>query len=288
MASKKKSTETTLVTFLLDRSSSMSSVLESTIEAFNGYIAELRKATTPILFTFLQFDHNGGVCDISKVNFEQAPKDVPDLSLANYRPRGGTPLIEAAMETIQALDTAVRVKTDKPKVVVCIQTDGEENSSNREYTWAGLKSLIEAKTKEGWQFNFMGAGIDAYDQGSKMGISVGSTMSYDHTDRVATRAAFAASAGTTASFAAGLSANTSYSAQQKFASGDKFDPNGGWHGGHPAGQPAMQAPITSFNIPNIPPNLGQPLNLTTGAVAQPSKLPTAKTATASDILDLTQ
>jgi hypothetical protein len=66
--------------------------------------------------------------------------------------------IEASIKTIDALATAIKGKTAKPKVVVCIQTDGQENQSGPEYTWDRLKALIEAKTKEGWQFNFMGAG----------------------------------------------------------------------------------------------------------------------------------
>jgi hypothetical protein len=219
MTKKTKTAENTLVTFLLDRSGSMGSCRESTIEAFNGYIESLR--TAPVSFTFLQFDSES----LDKVHFEKPIKDVPDLSMATYQPRGGTPLIEAATKTIQALETALKAKTEKPKVVVCIQTDGEENQSGREYTWQALKDLIAAKTAEGWQFNFMGAGIDAYDQGSKMGISAAATMSYDSTDKVATRAAFAASGHNTMLYASGFAASTDYSALQKMASGDKFDPN---------------------------------------------------------------
>ena len=226
-----KQSETTLVTFLLDRSSSMGSCLDSTIEAFNGYVEELKRAATPILFTFLQFDANAG-CEINKVHFEKPIKDVSDIDRSSYQPRGSTPLIEAATKTLHALDAALKTKADKPKVVVCIQTDGEENCSGHEYTWAALKALIEARTKDGWQFNFMGASIDAYDQGQKMGIAVASSVSYDHTDKRATRAAFAASASNTASFAAGMSANTSYSAAQKRASGDKWDPSAGAHQVH--------------------------------------------------------
>lgn len=236
---KKKPDQTTLVTFLLDRSGSMGACCDSTIEAFNGYIAELRNAATPILFTFLQFDNNHAGCQIEKVCFEQAPKGVSDLTPASYVPRGGTPLIEAATKTIQALEAAVNGKTEKPKVVVCIQTDGQENQSGREYSWASLKALIEAKTKEGWQFNFMGAGIDAYDQGQKMGIAAMGTMSYDQTDRRATRAAFAASANNTAMWASGARADTTYTMAQRSASGDRF--------AHRA-QQQVHAPIT----PSIP------------------------------------
>jgi hypothetical protein len=214
----KKTAETTLVTFLIDRSGSMQSCRDATIEAFNGYVGTLRDAKTPILFTFLQFDSQS----LDKVHFEKPIKDVPDLDHGTYQPRGGTPLIEAATKTISALETAVAGKKDKPKVVVCIQTDGQENQSGPEYTWAGLKSLIEAKTKEGWQFNFMGAGIDAYDQGGQMGIPAMAIMSYDHTDRLKTRAAFAAAASNTAAWGEGVRADTTFTMAQRASSGDRF------------------------------------------------------------------
>ena len=49
---------------------------DATIEALNGYIEELKTATTPISFTFLQFDHYHG-CSIEKVHFEKPINDVP-------------------------------------------------------------------------------------------------------------------------------------------------------------------------------------------------------------------
>lgn len=226
MTKKKTATnknQETLVTLLLDRSSSMSSCYDATIEAFNGYISTLKDAKTPIKFTFLQFDHHAG-CDINKVHFEMPIKDVPDLNKTSYKPRGSTPLIEASIKTIEALDKALSAKENNPKVVICIQTDGEENSSNHEYTWDRLSSLVQSKTKEGWQFNFMGAGIDAYDQGSKMGMSVAQTMSYDHNNLAATRSAFAANAANTMAYASGEAVNTAYSAKQKLDAGDIWDP----------------------------------------------------------------
>jgi len=253
--SKKTSTkQTTLVTFLLDRSSSMGICQDATIEAFNGYISELKQAKTPILFTFLQFDYHIG-CNINKVHFEKPIKDISELDRNTYQPRGGTPLIEAATKTIRALNIAIKSKTNKPKIVVCIQTDGEENQSNYEYTWTSLKNLIEAKTKDGWQFNFMGAGIDAYDQGRKMGISVGSTMSYDHTNLGTTRAAFTASATNTAMFASGQARNTDYSSLQKQASGDKFAPT--------AFDPTAKVWPGPMQQVHVPLSTGEALDLTT-------------------------
>ena len=49
-------------------------------------------------------------------------------------------------------------------------------------------------------------------------------MSYDRTSKGATRAAFAASAGNTRLYAAGARADTSYTIDQRIASGDRFAP----------------------------------------------------------------
>lgn len=235
MAKAKKTKTTaspTLVTFLLDRSGSMGSCWDSTIEAFNGYLDGL-KDTPNLDFSLIQFDHNAGVMDLNKVCVGVPIKDAPRLSRENYQPRGSTPLIDASYTVIKAVEESLRRKKmetrprypEDTKVVICIQTDGQENCS-RLYGWEALNALIKSKQDAGWQFNFMGAGIDAYQQGRQMGIAPQSTMSYDHTSLRATRAAFAANAANTASFSAGLAESTAYSFADKAAAGDKFDPDG--------------------------------------------------------------
>lgn len=210
----------TLVTFILDKSGSMGMIIPATLEAFNAYLDELKRGDTDIDFTLVQFDTTG----LEKTWHEVPVKDVPGLSTENYRPAGGTPLIDAVYKTIRALEKAVENKTTPPKVVVCIQTDGEENSS-RDHTWSELKELIGQKQAEGWQFNFMGAGIDAYDQAGKMGLGVGQTMSYDPSKLATTRAAFQAQAMNTTLYASGIVCSTSYNTAQKIMSGDQFDPD---------------------------------------------------------------
>lgn len=215
----------TLITFVLDRSGSMGIILDATIEAYNAYVEGLRKDLAdnggdPIDFTLIQFDSPAGP---EKHVFETPIEQVPLLTRLTFQPRGGTPLIDAALETIRALEAAVEKKDEKPKVIVCIQTDGEENSSKG--SWSELKELIGRKQAEGWQFNFMGAGIDAYQQSAKMGLSTAATMSYDSTDLNATRAAFFASATNASEFRRGVSMSTSYSAGQKLSAGDAFDPD---------------------------------------------------------------
>lgn len=204
----------TLVTLLLDRSSSMSSIHSQTVSAYNEYVDSLRTSKAPIEFTFLQFDSQS----LDKLCVAEPIKNVKTMSHNDFQPRGSTPLIDSAYDTIKAVEKQEKAKG--ARIVICIQTDGEENCSNK-HSWEELKTLIGEKTKAGWQFNFMGAGIDAYTQSAKMGLVAAQTVSYGK-DHASTRAAFAAHAHNTASFAMGESATTNYSDVQKFASGDKF------------------------------------------------------------------
>lgn len=215
---KKDKVNPTLVTFLLDRSSSMGAIWEDTIDGFNAYLESLKKGGA-IKFTRLQFDlHNG--CEIQKDCVAEPVANVKPLDKQNYQPRGSTPLIEAAHKTIHAVESSLAKFDTKHQVIVCIQTDGQENSSSPEYTWAGLKKLIEEKTEAGWVFNFMGTGIDAYAQGSQMGISAANTMATG-TSPQHVRASYASMGTSNLRFAAtGLAASANFLASERSASGE--------------------------------------------------------------------
>ena len=208
----------TLVTLLLDRSGSMAEVHEQTVVGINAYLADLRGSGDDIRFSLVQFDsdHEGHM-SLIKTYVATQVAEVPDLKIVDFVPRGGTPLIDAACEVINAVAASLKGKT--AKVVMAIQTDGQENISRRN-TWAGLRSLIETKQGEGWEFNFMGCGIDAYDQGARMGIAREKIVSYGK-DAAATRAAFAATASNTRLFAEGAVASVAYSLDQKSLAGDR-------------------------------------------------------------------
>lgn len=200
----------TSVTFLLDRTGSMESIKDDTIGAFNAYLDGLKGADS-ITFSLVQFDSQS----LDKVCIRVPIDQVPRLTKDNFQPRAATPLIDAAYKTIKAVEASV---SDADQVVICIQTDGHENAST-EYTWNDLNALIKEKTALGWQFIFMGAGIDAYDQGARMGILASNTLSHGLSG-ANTQAAYAASALNTANFARGTAMNVNFSAEQKSASGD--------------------------------------------------------------------
>lgn len=206
----------TLVTFLLDRSGSMNMVKAETITGFNIYLDHLRGIMgAGIEFTLVTFDSEG----MDKICVCEPVAIAPRLNEDNYQPRACTPLIDAAYDTIKAVEGQERAKG--AKIIVCIQTDGHENSSHA-HSASELKSLIEAKQKLGWQFNFMGCGFDAYDQAAAIGVTRASTMSYS-SDAAHTEVAFRASAHNTVQYAAGLSSGTNYTVDQKVGAGDIYD-----------------------------------------------------------------
>ncbi len=206
----------TLVTFLLDRTGSMESVRDDTIGAFNTYLDTLKQDGDSLYFTLIQFDS----MSVDKVHVNEPVKEIPRLTRETYVPRASTPLIDAAYKTIRAVEKSLS-GSPQTKIVICIQTDGQENAST-EHTWDELNALIKEKFEQGWQFNFMGAGIDAYTQASRMGISKDQTLAYSK-DVAATRAAFSASAENTRLYALGAVSRPAFSKKQKRAAGDKFD-----------------------------------------------------------------
>lgn len=223
----------TLVSFLLDRSGSMDDGIDVTIESFNGYVDGLRaEREAEILFNLVTFSTTSVDRVCSGVPVAAAPR----LSRHNYRPTGGTPLIDAAVKMIHAVDKQVAERPDA-KVVVVIQTDGEENAS-REFKTADLHDLIKARTAAGWQFIFMGADIDAYDMAAQYGISQDATISYGKLDLAASGATMRATATNTADFSAGRRQDVAYSTAQRSTAGDKFRPEG-----QPAEKPAARPPV---------------------------------------------
>lgn len=238
----------TLVTFLLDRSGSMEKIKDSTIDAFNAYLEGL-KGDDNIFLNFILFDS----FSLDKIHVNMPIAEVPPLDTTVFMPRGGTPLIDATYKTIKAVEKSMEsavhpavaaqgISSRPTKVVICIQTDGQENQS-REYTLSDLNTLIAEKIAAGWEFVFMGAGIDAYEQGRRMGIDVGSTISYDSADAGATMDAFTETAANTRSYASGVSMSMGYSGEQKRAAGDKYVPQDGDKTPKPATQGAAVARV---------------------------------------------
>lgn len=213
-----------LITLIVDRSLSMKPHVERTISALNEYLDTVKEAKTDTRVSLVTFASNGAVPDIRKIFVAHDIKALRPLTSADMPCGGNTPLLTTVRETILAVADSLKGRTDIRPILV-IQTDGEENTSVG-VTHADVKALISEKQKQGWEFVFMGCGVDAYKDGMKMGLSQEKILSYGQ-DAVATRSAFRATAEATSAYLKGTEATMSYSAAQKADAGDLYAHRGG-------------------------------------------------------------
>ena len=159
----------TEIVVVLDRSGSMDSIEQATVDGFNKFLQEQQNSEGTAFLTLVQFD------DRYEVNYVSKPiKDVKPLILGEtYIPRGSTALLDAIGKTIEEL------KTDRDIVFVII-TDGAENSS-KTYKREAIFKMIETLGKENWKFLFLAANQDAIAAGNSIGIVAANSMTYTAT-----------------------------------------------------------------------------------------------------------
>lgn len=178
----------TEIVFILDESGSMSHLTDDTIGGFNSYIESQKKEPGEAYLTTVLFDDRYVVLH-DHVNIQ----DVPLLTDHDYRPTGMTALMDAIGKTINNVGhrLANTPEEERPShVIFVITTDGYENAS-REFTREKVKQMIEhQQEKYSWQFLFLGAGIDAYQEAASLGLGSAHAMSVSH-NAVGTQSVYA-------------------------------------------------------------------------------------------------
>ena len=169
--------------FILDKSGSMSGLESDTIGGFNSMIERQKRETGEAYVSTILF--NGE----SKVIHDRVPiKDVPKMEAEEYYVGGCTALLDAvggAMRHIGNIHKYARREDVPEKTLFVITTDGMENASRR-YNYREIKRLItNQREKYGWEFIFIGANIDAEEEGAKFGIDREMAVNY-HSDEKGT------------------------------------------------------------------------------------------------------
>ena len=156
----------------------MASMAPDVIGGFNAFLRSQQAQPGRGRMTLVQFDTTE---PFEVLTDGLALTQVRGLSDRTFQPRGGTPLWDAVGDLITRGDVRAAQRRVLGKAaeetVVAVYTDGEENSSAR-FSGADVRRMIEAKKEEGWTFVFLGAGLDAYDEGGRIGVGVGSTQSF--------------------------------------------------------------------------------------------------------------
>ena len=184
---------------IVDRSGSMDVLRDDAIGGFNAFLEEQKKVPGDATLTLMLFDdkflvvHNGA--DIQQV---------PLLDETTFVPRGSTALHDAIGRTIN--ETEARLgkmpDADRPgKVLVLILTDGHENSS-KEFDKGRIQKVIKDHEAKGWEFIYLKAGPDSFEEARDIGISKGHYANVQATGR-GTRSAFAGSNALAAAYRSG-------------------------------------------------------------------------------------
>ena len=149
------------ISFLIDRSGSMSGLRSHVVDGFNGFVAEQQGKPGECALILVPFESN----DPYEVVHDAVPiGKVPDLTPEQYRLRGATPLLDALGSLIKKADARLAALDLDVGQIVTVFTDGLENAS-RQWSRAELFDAITARKKDGWTFVFMGGNQDSYAGG---------------------------------------------------------------------------------------------------------------------------
>lgn len=156
-----QSRDVTDIVCILDRSGSMGSITSDTIGGFNMFLKSQKKLSGLAEMTIVLFN-NGYEIYVDNEDIH----NIKPLNSNTYVPEGSTALLDAIGKTINQLDGKV---TDR--VIVCILTDGLENSSV-EFTIEQIKNMVEHRQDtHKWEFVFLGANMDAFSVGNSYGFT---------------------------------------------------------------------------------------------------------------------
>jgi von Willebrand factor type A domain len=170
----------TIYHFVLDQSGSMCDCVDSTLSGLESQ----NKKIKAIAQEFPDQDIRVGLTVFSNevdIRFANLPVDqLPNVNQINYRPSGGTALLDGIGLSINRVDHLLENEGDT--AIIVILTDGYENVS-KFFSLAQIQDLIKTKEASGkYSFSFLGATLDAVDMAERMNIRRENSASFSKDD----------------------------------------------------------------------------------------------------------
>ena len=166
----------TELVFILDRSGSMSGLELDTIGGYNSLLEKQKNEPGDATITTVLFDDQYELLH-DRINL----KSVRPISAKEYFVRGNTALLDAIGRSVDKIKNAQMNTAEEEQaehVMFVITTDGMENAS-KEYRFDKIREMIEEqRDKQGWEFLFIGANIDAIETAGKFGIAPDYAVNY--------------------------------------------------------------------------------------------------------------
>lgn len=166
----------TEIIFILDRSGSMSGLESDTIGGYNSFLDKQKQENNNAIISTILFDTR-----VTVLHNRLDINSITHLTAHDYQPGGCTALLDAvggAIKHIHKLHKNMQADAIPTKTIFVIITDGYENSS-KAYTYEKIKKMINKRQdKDGWEFIFLGANIDAAQEAANLGISKNNAIDY--------------------------------------------------------------------------------------------------------------
>lgn len=150
----------------------MDVIRQATIESVNKFIVEQQADTKDKnlpdpYFSLITFnDRSSTVIEYKKLS------QVSPITPTDYVPDGCTALNSTIVEVVD------RFKSGE-NVMVAIVTDGKDNASK--HSRATAKERIAEQTSKGWQFIYLGANVDSFEEAASFGINTNSSSAFTST-----------------------------------------------------------------------------------------------------------
>jgi len=165
---------------LLDRSGSMNSCIEQTVDGVNQQIRRIKEVAEKfpeqqLITSLTLFNHL-----ITPVWTRLSSCQLREITFSDYKPDGLTALLDAIGTTIADLQSSVshELESDEATIIVVIITDGYENAS-KIYSHDQISSIIGDLEHTGkWTFSYIGATLDAVEIAVSLNIKVNNAMSF--------------------------------------------------------------------------------------------------------------
>jgi hypothetical protein len=175
-------TRKTIYHLIVDKSGSMLDCVDNTINGFNEQVNRIKDKA----LEFTEEDITMGLTtfndNVKHVYFQQNPNKMVLLNYENYRPSGGTALLDAVGESITEIERQIAASLIPTTAIIVILTDGYENASKK-YNLVNIRNMISKLEETGkWTFSFIGATLDAVDVAASMSIKSQNSFAFEKTE----------------------------------------------------------------------------------------------------------
>lgn len=169
----------TELVFIIDRSGSMHGLEADTVGGFNSMLEKQRMLDGEVLVSSVLFDN------ATKVLHDRVPLNrVSEMTEKDYCVGGSTALLDAlggAIRHIGIIHKYARAEDVPEHTLFVITTDGMENSSVKFDSDTVKRMINEKRERDGWEFVFLAANIDAIESAAQIGIDVNRASDYSAT-----------------------------------------------------------------------------------------------------------